>query len=462
MDSATGNSEYIVGDDFSDYERVYLNMSRAFSHLGKEHWGIYCICALRCDAPPSGTDMVTAIRSAWMQLVVEHPGLSMVPDGLRKRYPRLNSASVESWARDTFFVRSDASADDVVAEANPRDLPGLYYLTASSEVLLLIQHWRADALGCCMMLDRLFTILASPNTRPLDLGDGPSLRVGAMSPSLESATGASGAEDPDVQAYARKWIDDFHARAVHSGGLPFRGDATTPPRCPRRYDLDLTVDETCAITAACKAHRISVTAAVQTALARTVFSYLDEAECRAGYTTVMAVNMRPYLAPPLNTKAHACQCYVTSITPTVPYKSDFVAAARALTHEYRNWWSETFMRSLRWIYKYHLAKISAPRPTDAAPAKPPSGVTLSSLGIVERHLRGDYGPNARVDKFRFGVSMQTRQMLFYVWTFSGRLTLSLSYNDAYYSDEMVKEVLSRVLGHLGEGLGADLSASQVS
>jgi hypothetical protein len=114
------------------------------------------------------------------------------------------------------------------------------------------------------------------------------------------------------------------------------------------------------------------------------------------------------------------------------------------------------MRSLWWIYVYHLAKVSAPR-VNGAPGKPPSGVTLSSLGIIDRNLRSDYGPKLQIDKFRFGVSMMTRQTILYAWTFKGRLSLSLNYNEAYYSDSMASEVVSRVAWHLKEGLEVDLN-----
>jgi hypothetical protein len=207
---------------------------------------------------------------------------------------------------------------------------------------------------------------------------------------------------------------------------------------------------------ACKNKKISVTAAVHTALARTVFSYLTQKECQAGYTTVMAVNMRPFLPPPFDGRKHACQTFVASITPTVHYDSGFVESARALTDEYHNWGSAEFMRSLWWIYVYHLAKVSAPR-VNGAPGKPPSGVTLSSLGIIDRNLRSDYGPKLQIDKFRFGVSMMTRQTILYAWTFKGRLSLSLNYNEAYYSDSMASEVVSRVAWHLKEGLEVDLN-----
>ncbi|KAL4926724.1 uncharacterized protein BDV17DRAFT_283130 [Aspergillus undulatus] len=411
MGSFIDHIDYPDGE-FSNYEQVYLAMSRAFSHLEKEHWGIHCVCSVRVSQDaPNKTTLGERLRKAWMRLVVEYPGLSMVPAGRQKKYPRLDEKGLETW----------------------------------TEIVLLIQHWRVDALGTCMLLDRVFEILGqstASSTQHKEVEPSP------PTPSFESAAGAFKTEDAALQAYAREYIDAFHRRAVNAGGLPYQGDATTPPSRSTHWGLEFSVDSTDAIMDACRRQKVSVTAAIHTALAQTVFSYLTEMECQTGYTTVMAVNMRPYLPPPYDSKKHACQTFVASIAPTVPYHSGFVDSARSLTQEYRNWWSPDFMRSLWWIYEYHLARLSRPRPANAGPVKPPSGVTLSSPGVVDWNLRGNYGPHLQINQFRFGV----RQTILYAWTFKGRLTLSLNYNEAYYSDSMAREVVSRVASHLEKDL----------
>ena len=464
-----GSVEHASGlpdQPFSNYEQVYLNMSRAFSHLKKEHWGIHVICEIKHDAPP-GTDTVKALSSAWTRLAAEFPGLRMVPVGREKHFPAMDETA---WLDRTFFTSSNLASQDVIAQAKPRNHPSLYYLPTTSEVILLTQHWRSDGLGACMLLDRLFQILATNPTGPV--------QPNPPSPSLESAAGASSSSDPSLQSYARTYIDNFHARAVHAGGLPFQGDTATPPSLASRMDLDLSAGATSSLVSACKSQGISVTAAIHSALAQTVFSYLpSEEEKRAGYTTVMAVNMRPFLPAPYNSASHACQTFVASITPTVAYRRDdgpgpgsgsassFLDSAKSLTHEYRTWHSgdkDMFMRSLHWIYQYHVEKLSAPPPPGAV-RKPPSGVTLSSLGVVDNYLKGRYegdggagGKGVEVGKFRFGVSMMTRQTILYAWTFRGKLTLSLSYNAAYYEESMVKEVLNRVKRGMEVGLGLEL------
>lgn len=444
-------------------------MSRAFEPLKKEHWAVHLVCSINykpqaasANNPPNTHQ---ALRIAWKRLAVEFPGLTVRPVGFTKYYVPLDEPILEDWASETFLVNDEECADDIIANSEPRELPSLYYLPHESEVVLLSQHWRTDALGCCMLLDRLFELLASGDAEEPVATEK---TIPPLSPSLELAAEASPSEDADIQSYARQYINAFHAKAVNSGGLPFAGDASRPPARTKHHDLTFSASHTRRIVQACKDRSMSVSAAIHVALARTYFSFAEsDQEKAAGYTTVMAVNMRPYLKAPYSEPAHACQVYVMSITPTVPYKSDFAHAARALTHEYHSWYTDQIRNSLCWLFRYHAARLFRPRnpveagmadsaPPPPPPPKPPSGVTLSSLGIVEQRLKGKYGDSVTVGKFRFGVSVMTRQTLLYAWTFQEELTLSLDYNEAYYSHQMVAEVLSRVKKNLAEDLEVTL------
>lgn len=502
----TKTASGVFKKDFSNVEKIYRKMSTTFSHLGREHWGIHCVC--RLEFPENGRDTVTAIRQAWKALVLEYPGLSVMPDGLEtKTFVALNSQAVSSWVDDTFLVvETPKSADAIIAEAKPKDLPSLYYLPASSELIFFSQHWRTDAIGTCMLLDRLFTLIAQQPVQALysssDNVDGH--YVSKISPSLEDAAGSpqTGSSSPELQGYARQYIEEFHKKALNTGGLPYKGDATILPGDTSHQNLVFTKESTAALVTACKSRKISVSAAIHTALARTVFSFAPPSAGESqtttddDYTTIMAINLRPYLQAPYNTKAHACSTYVASITPTIKRDSSFADATAELTRQYKSWYSEKFLRALRGIYKEHADRLFAPprlsQPVPPAtppstgvvangdtppppPPKnpnprpsPPSGITLSSLGIIEQNLKGDYyhqphhntgpsaQPNLHISSFRFGVSMMTRQMLLYVWTFRGKFTLSVDYNTEYYGEEMTREILRRVRKGVEGGVGVEL------
>lgn len=439
--------------DFSGVEKIYRKMSTSFGHIGKEHWGIHCVCHFRLGHSFGKRDTGTALREAWKTLMFEYPGLSVVPDNLTKVFIVPDAQMADKWVDQTFFVEPTENAETVIANSTTKDLPSLFYLPLSSEIIFLSQHWRIDAIGTCMLLDRLFSIMAQPQDLA-SLWGKPAIE--GISPCLEDAAGAPQNVTPELQNFAREYIDNFHKKAVNSGGLPFKGDAVTLPADSSHQDLILTPESTITLVAACKRRHISVSAAIHTSLARTVFSFDPPEDQSTDYTTVMATNMRIHLPPPYNSRAHACQTYVASIIPTVQRSSDFLAATAALTQEYKIWHSQKFMRALREIYKYHAEKLFTPRPEGLPPPKPPSGITLSSLGVIENYFTGDYGDAVQVDGFRFGVGMMTRQMLLYAWTFRGQLNLSANYNTAYYDNDMAQEVLSRIKSTLEKELGLDL------
>ncbi|KAL8992185.1 MAG: hypothetical protein Q9169_007297 [Polycauliona sp. 2 TL-2023] len=496
---------------FSPYEEVYLRMSRAFKHLNKEHWAVHCVCTITHTPQPSNQNSTaTALREAWKQLAIEYPGLMVRAIDFTKHLPAFDETNLEIWASQTFFLAPDSKnnnhnndADTIIAETGPRDLPSLCFLPHSSEIVLLSQHWRTDALGCCMLLDRLFQILASQEDRILIASSSQEGHRPQLSPCMEVAAGSSLTDNTSIQIFARERIAAFHAKAVKSGGLPFEGDNKRLPARTKHKETTFNIEQTESMVKSCRNLQISVSAAIHTALARTYFSFSSAADDdddeeeekeeeekrkqirKEGYTTVMAVNMRPFLQKPYRSPAHACQTYVSSITPTVPYEDAFVDAARALTTQYQTWCTPQLIESLAWMYKINAemlfgsskstsssSAVAADEEDDEdekekkkeettsvpSPVKPPSGVTLSSLGVVERYLGSGYGQHRRVliDRFRFGVSMMTRQTLLYAWTFKGELTLSLNYNEAYYSDEAAQEILTRVRTFLAGGLDVQL------
>jgi hypothetical protein len=295
-----------------------------------------------------------------------------------------------------------------------------------------------------------------------------------ISPTLEDALGSPETDDPKVEAFARDYIAAHHRTAVHAGGLPYAGDATTSPGPTARSQITLNRSSTSTLVSTCKARGITVTAAVHAALAEAVFGLSRERPEK--YAAVVSANLRRRLAAPYNAgRQHAVGVYVTGVTPAVERAQTFGEKARAMTAFYRSaaWHTPQFVQALRPIMKFHAAALFDGPP----PAKPPSAVTLSSLGVIEGHLGGWYGScggedsgshqqmaapgGIRVKAFRFGVSILTRQMLLYVWTFGGRLTLSVNYNEAYYSDAAVAELLDSVSHALQEGLGVHLEVERV-
>ncbi|KAK0713562.1 hypothetical protein B0T26DRAFT_782641 [Lasiosphaeria miniovina] len=465
----TEASPSVFTRDLGGVEKIYRLVSQSFQATGREHWGLYCECTFELDPLQPNDATAAALRSAWIALRHELPGLAVAPGGLDKAtYTLPTASSVDAWADATFFVNAAPTPplNAVVADYPLRDLPALHYFPSSSQLLFLASHWRVDGLGTCMVLDRLFALLATntpppPSAWPNDLAK--------ISPSIEDAVGAppaaEAAADPATASFAREHIAKHHRNAVHAGGLATLGTPATPPGRTACAALTLSRTSTEALAAACKARAVSVTAAAHAALAETAFR-LSPAPKPERYAAVMSVNMRPRLQPAFRGAEHAVQTYVTGVTPSVGRDATFGERAAHLTAFYKEgWYSERFVRAMRLATQYHFEAMAAAR--GAAPQgvkpKPPSNVLLSSLGVVDkylapRHAGGDRA--VRVTGFRFGVSMLTRQMLLYVWTFDGRLQLSVNYNEAYHGRaeaEAFLQTMKTVLEtELGVGLDLDL------
>lgn len=430
-------------------QKIYRHVSQLFSATGCEHWGLYCSCTLELSPGLLGKGPGLILRSAWKALRYEFPGLAVaLRDENTKTYEIPTTESVEAWVQETFVVQRTSQLDDIIASYPPKDTPTLYFFPDSSTVLLLVSHWRIDALGTCMLLDRLFTLVAAEAAVPQ-----PELRLTDLeriSPPIEDAVGAPSIEEssqnPALEQFARQSIKDHHEIAVNAGGLPFK--VASSAERPSRAAITLSRSSTTTLMNACRERGITVTSAVHAALADTYFALNATAEPPpSNYACVMAVNMRDRLRPPYNGPQHAVQTYVTGVTPSVDRESSFEEKARHLTSYYKSWYSEEFTQAMRLTTKYHSdAMLNRPPPVPGAPApKPPSSVTLSSLGVVEKYLQQQHvggSESVTVTDFQFGVAMMTREILLYVWTFDGRLRLSANYNDAYHDKEEILDFLN--------------------
>ncbi|RYP08090.1 hypothetical protein DL765_008910 [Monosporascus sp. GIB2] len=459
----TEESRGIFVKEFGGVEKIYRHISQAFKSTGREHWGLYCVCTLETEGSFQGRHLESALREAWKSLGHFFPGLAVIPDGIsKKKHAVADASGLEAWASETFIVEKETDPDGILASYPLKDLPSMHFVPQSSQIVFLASHWRIDGIGTIMLLDRFFSFLA--NGSPTPTCETWTRNLDRISPSLEDAVGAldNAERDPELEAFARNYIDDHHRNAVHSGGLPYRGDETTPPGQAARTAMIINQASTTALVAACKERGISVTSAVHAALAEAVFALSHDSAER--YSAVISVNMRSHLAPPYDGRDHAVQTYVMGVTPSVARSTSWQGRAQQLTAFYKEgWYSTKLVRAMRLIYQYHSDALfkAKPRADGVPPPKPPSNVLISSLGVVDKVFSREHGKGARfvrVTDFRFGVSMMTRQLLLYVWTFAGKLNLSVNYNDAYHGEQGVRKFLGFIVDVLQKELDVSLES----
>jgi hypothetical protein len=465
-------------------EKIYRFQSTIFRATGREHWGLYTTCKVKLETTLSedADAAPTLLRNAWKALRLEFPGLTLVVDGYEAVYPgpgrdmdglsdeeKTNAVAnaVEEWAQKTFRVEPTLIVEQILANYQVRDLPGLIWLPETSEILFLTSHWRVDGLGSCMLLNRLFELVAA-NASGVPPGNwSVENELAKISPSLEDAAGSPMTPTPEIENTAKEISTTFREKALASIGLPYNGDRTTPPGNPAVQAIGFTEESSKSLVGACKERKISVSAAIHAALAATTFEMTSAKDVNE-YVTIMAVSYRPYLKEPYNSEAHACRTYVSSIPPVVPKNATFEEQTTSLTQLFKNWHTEKMSQALRELYRGASQALVSPRPgpPPGPPPNPPSGITHSNLGVIDQFIHRQYygdaeskTPAVEVTRFGFGVSVLTRQMLLYPWTFRGQLNLSINYNDAYYEAKVPLLVLDRVQQKLEEELRINLERS---
>jgi hypothetical protein len=83
---------------------------------------------------------------------------------------------------------------------------------------------------------------------------------------------------------------------------------------------------------------------------------------------------------------------------------------------------------------------------------PPSSTpSLSSMGVVSDILKDVYG-NWKIGRFWISSTMMTGDIQMYCWTFRDQMTFSVCWNEAFYSNELVDELLEETKNQMLAGL----------
>ena len=434
-------------DDLDGAEEVFYNMSQAFARVGKEHGSVTAVCEFGVQSALKAP-LETIFRDAWKALRFDFPALSVIADGSKKKYVAATAERVEQWVMETFSVNTTHPANDLVPTLYLKKLPCLIVLPQSSEVIFHCSHWRIDALGTCTILDRLFDLISQNTTVQSPRWN---LEYQNLSPSLEDAFGCPRICSPAMEAMAETIRTRNFETSYPSAGLPLHSGPNIEPLSSQHQDIEITAKATSDLITACKAHNISITAAIHAACAEAVFDR-SKHNNNHDYSTVVSANVRHLLPSSAPQQQHhtkttyACGTYVTGITHTVRRADDFITRSSQLTKAYKgDWMPKDYMTALRPIYQVHgEALLAAAAAATNNPTRPPaSNVTVSSLGVVDRYLRSEHG-TVVVEKFRLGSAIMTRQPTLYIWTFRGRLTMSVDYNEAYYSVDTMRALLESI------------------
>ena len=398
---------------------------------------------------PSGGNAEAALKHAWKTVRYLQPQIAATLQGETIVYEVPQAADLESWMAKTFLIETMLSVDELLASPRRSSLPTLHYLPKTSEVLICASHWRIDAIGATALMNLLFRSFAKPPHT--SFGDeGKNLLPGRDEAARLFQTVSQESEDAATSLLME------YTTNIPGLGLPVElVNEMSGAIC--RIESRLSPATTKSVISACKARDLSVTTAVHAALIVALQLLSTDKASAERYTSWGTFNYRPHVDPDYTDPArHPVSVMLCSLPITLP-TSDFHENASSLKPFYKqldNPFNSAALHAMLAPYTRKCAAlINQPLPRGIPQSTEP---LVNSIGILDRYLDGKYGQGAvEIVDFWLGGVVLTRQPQFYVWTWQGRMNLSICYNEQYYTAAFVRSFIESVEGVLLRELGIE-------
>lgn len=337
-------------------------------------------------------------------------------------------------------------------------------------------HWRLDGIGFLKMADRLLAAL------------GAVIRVGVnaplescgidltphLTPFLDEVSGAYADEDstpPAVKDVADHLLDTV-LKGAPSIGLPLTpGTEKALPGPGSRVRITLDKDTTQEVVAACTALGLKVTSAVHAAIVQAVTAHEQHPLARH-YCNTTAIDLRRRLpggnkgdGPELAAGMFISPGLVCIEEPGAEGKGFDVianefnatyAADMSRLYHTRDGEAVSVVEATAPFARRIVPLLQMPQPEGLPPQNAPH---LSSIGVVETHLRREYlidsgkGTNLAVEDIWLGCEMISPSVCCHAWTWRDELTLGAGFNIAFLKQDFVEKFMERVKDNLLKGLG---------
>ncbi|KAL8346709.1 hypothetical protein RB598_000551 [Gaeumannomyces tritici] len=384
-------------------------------------------------------DAALALRQAWIALHHDHPSMAMTAVGESMVYRAVDCRSVEAWADETFTVHDSGTALDWYTK-----LPGtrrvlLEYFPHTNEVLLRGSHAILDGIGASTLVGNFCRRLNHPPEGELQWGN----HVKNLSPPLELAVNLPDPTDASIKQ-ARSKLEAWEAKATRTTPLVLFPDRSLPALSPAVMIRRFSVGETAQMARAAKQHGVSMRDLTHAAIVCAI--KLHSASAHGTWLGGLALNVRPLCRPPFGSPAHAATAYFVSMLACVEDPQDVWDAAFQLRAQNQALLGESDLG----FVKPMAALLSPQRDPErnaargggeGAAAAGPGGaaggpVMYGGVGVLDSVLAATAGfedSSVRVEDVWFALHKCSAAMIVSCHALRGRMTYSLSYNAAFYS-----------------------------
>lgn len=414
-------------------ERFFVAAGKLGSAFGQEHFGLSFGAQIQTTSP----DLEDALRQTWLALRFEHPKLAAFVDEENNFvYQAATPATVNAWLEETFHVSNVSTAAELFPSLlAPTRLARLFFLPASSEIVVSTSHWRIDGIGSAQFLSVLLQRLAEPkDSGAIQWGKEtaflpPSLdHVLSLQQTLPEAADLAqnkylvsvGSKMPSIR------IPPSHSQAVLSGEHG-------------REELVLSKSLTSAILARCKeAGTFGPTAAVQAAMIAATQALQSPDDSAHNYVSMGAFSLRNHLPESMRKSDLSTAIYHTGLPFAITPSGSFAADAKAAHEFYKTAMTGDAVQGLAAMHNKLAYQLGQP-PIEGAPVA--ADPALSSLGLIDSYIKEQYGAGSRkfdISKYWVGAPINTPNVWMHLWTFRGHMTFSWLFNKGLYNSEQIK------------------------
>lgn len=422
-------------------------------------------------APYEEDRAITALRDGWKALrLLQSPDIATAFRDGHKQYSVVSLDQLDSWARDTFIVLPhDQSIHAAIARMQlPTDwlpfcyllpqqgVPGLFH----AKLIFFISHWRTEGTGCLRLLHHLFRftadLLVDGPTREALASYVPGSEIPLLTPSLEEIV-MPGGRPTSAAAQAR--VDADFARFYASQPSVTFPTMTPPAMTPshmRLHQRIYTRESTDQLVYTCKTYGITVTAAVHAAYLAAVWQVAEPSTRSLSYSAMIPAQIRSRLHQSSRLRDQGAWCTAQQLLVTVPPGQDFLTRARQIRQQYRR------SEDPEWLHEDMRAITEARLKYFISASEKPSGMPwFSSLGFLDRGVISPRQGQIQIQNILIWSDFLSPGVTLMVWTFDGQLNLQFAWNEAFHTDNQIKQAIEVIETTLDTGLSVPLDMQTV-
>lgn len=417
-------------------ESFFHSMSSVATPTGIAH----AMVSVGATLPKEVDCSIASLQKAWKSLRYHHPRIASAARNGNLYYKVPDDSEMAEWLSKTLIIDHCAvSSLDVLATLKSSETGVLVFLPRTREIFFQISHDHIDGVGAIMFLPLLLSALKNPSA-DVTFGD----EYTNLSDSLSHVLDQNPSSPPsELQAKGA------HSLAQHFESTPSSlslGSKAAPRSsfAVRLKRLEFSPAETDQVRKRAHCHGITVTHACHSSVIQALYHLSDGAT--GTYKSLIFVSLRRRLRQRSGHEQSPVSVHMSAIPVVLPACwRGFGPLAQSLKYVYTKCSGERHQAA------WH--KSMYPLLSQALESAGDPQVQVSSLGVVDDHLGHD------VDDFWVGGGSATADLTTYVWTFKGRLTLAVWYNDAFYEEAVVELFLQTAKSMLVAGLGLSTGAA---